>query len=133
MIYEFLYIDKPLTVWLPITLFIGTGSLLAITLCGIYSKKCHKSRTGIFLNSRHTRNYASWHVISNLVSDLRLRSRHNSERKHENDRSVQNHERERLLNFHGQETLQSSVQNQNNGNHVRELGRICHRHRKSDI
>lgn len=39
MIYEFLYIDKPLTIWLPIALFIGTGSLLAITLYGLYSKK----------------------------------------------------------------------------------------------
>lgn len=38
MVYEFLYIDKPLTVWLPIVLFIGTGGLLAITLYGIYSK-----------------------------------------------------------------------------------------------
>lgn len=39
MIYEFLYIDKPLTVWLPIALFIGTGGLLAITLYGFHSKK----------------------------------------------------------------------------------------------
>lgn len=73
MIYEFLYIDKPLTVWLPIALFIGTGSLLAITLYGLYSKKCHKSRTRILLNSRHTRNPASWHVVPIFVSDLRLR------------------------------------------------------------
>lgn len=40
MIYEFLYKDKPpVTVWLPITLFIGTCAFLALTLYGIYSKK----------------------------------------------------------------------------------------------
>lgn len=40
MIYEFLYKDKPpVTVWLLITLFIGTCAFLALTLYGIYSKK----------------------------------------------------------------------------------------------
>lgn len=96
-------------------------------------KKCHKSRTRIFLNSRHTHNHASWHAILILISDLHLRSRYNSERKHKNDGSLQNHERERLPNFRRQETVQSSLPNQNNGNHVRKLGRICHRHRKSGI
>ena len=92
-------------------------------------KKCHKRKTRIFLNSRHTHNHASWHVILILISDLHLRSRHNTERKHENNRSVQNHERERLPNFRRQETVQSSLPNKNDGNHVRELGRIrnCNR------
>ena len=48
MIYEFLYIDKPLTIWLPITLFIGTGSLLAITLYGFYSKNATKAEQEFF-------------------------------------------------------------------------------------
>lgn len=40
MIYEFLYKDKPpVTIWLLITLFIGTCAFLALTLYGIYSKK----------------------------------------------------------------------------------------------
>lgn len=40
MIYEFLYKDKPpVTVWLLITLFIGTCAFLALTLHGVYSKK----------------------------------------------------------------------------------------------
>lgn len=40
MIYEFLYKDKPpVTVWLLITLFIGTWAFLALTLHGVYSKK----------------------------------------------------------------------------------------------
>lgn len=40
MIYEFLYKDKPpVTVWLLITLFIGTCAFLALTLYGLYSKK----------------------------------------------------------------------------------------------
>lgn len=39
MIYEFLYIDKPpVTAWLLVALFIGTGLFLALTLYGIYSK-----------------------------------------------------------------------------------------------
>ena len=48
MIYEFLYTDKPLTVWLPITLFIGTGSLLAITLYGFHSKNATKAEQEFF-------------------------------------------------------------------------------------
>lgn len=48
MIYEFLYIDKPLTVWLPIVLFIGTGSLLAITIYGLYSKNSTKAEKEFF-------------------------------------------------------------------------------------
>lgn len=40
MIYEFLYKDKPpVTIWLLITLFIGTCAFLALTLHGVYSKK----------------------------------------------------------------------------------------------
>lgn len=39
MIYEFLYIDKPpVTVWLPIVLFIATGAFLGLTLYDLYSK-----------------------------------------------------------------------------------------------
>lgn len=39
MIYEFLYKDKPpVTVWLLIVLFIGTGVFLTMTLYGLYSK-----------------------------------------------------------------------------------------------
>lgn len=39
MIYEFLYINKPpVTVWLPIVLFIATGAFLGLTLYGLYSK-----------------------------------------------------------------------------------------------
>ena len=48
MIYEFLYIDKPLTVWLPIALFIGTGGLLAITLYGFHSKNATKAEQEFF-------------------------------------------------------------------------------------
>ena len=48
MIYEFLYIDKPLTVWLPIALFIGTGGLLAITLYGFHSKNATKAEQVFF-------------------------------------------------------------------------------------
>lgn len=48
MIYEFLYEDKPLTVWIPIVLFIGTGSLLAITLYGFYSKNSTKTEKEFF-------------------------------------------------------------------------------------
>lgn len=48
MIYEFLYIDKPLTVWLPIALFIGTGDLLAITLYGFHSKNATKAEQEFF-------------------------------------------------------------------------------------
>lgn len=48
MIYEFLYNDKPLTVWLPIALFIGTGGLLAITLYGFHSKNATKAEQEFF-------------------------------------------------------------------------------------
>ena len=48
MIYEFLYKDKPLTVWLPIALFIGTGGLLAITLYGFHSKNATKAEQEFF-------------------------------------------------------------------------------------
>lgn len=48
MIYEFLYIDKPLTVWLLIALFIGTGGLLAITLYGFHSKNATKAEQEFF-------------------------------------------------------------------------------------
>lgn len=48
MIYEFLYNDKPLTVWLPIALFIGTGGLLAITLYGFHSKNAKKAEQEFF-------------------------------------------------------------------------------------
>ena len=48
MIYEFLYKDKPLTIWLPLVLFIGTSSLLAITLYGFYSKNSTKAEKEFF-------------------------------------------------------------------------------------
>lgn len=48
MIYECLYNDKPLTVWLPIALFIGTGGLLAITLYGFHSKNATKAEQEFF-------------------------------------------------------------------------------------
>lgn len=48
MIYEFLYNDKPLTIWLPIALFIGTGGLLAITLYGFHSKNATKAEQEFF-------------------------------------------------------------------------------------
>lgn len=48
MIYEFLYKDKPLDVWLPLVLFIGTGGLLAITLYGFYSKNATKAEQEFF-------------------------------------------------------------------------------------
>lgn len=48
MIYEFLYNGKPLTVWLPIALFIGTGGLLAITLYGFHSKNATKAEQEFF-------------------------------------------------------------------------------------
>lgn len=48
MIYKFLYIDKPLTVWLLIALFIGTGGLLAITLYGFHSKNATKAEQEFF-------------------------------------------------------------------------------------
>lgn len=48
MIYEFRYNDKPLTVWLPIALFIGTGGLLAITLYGFHSKNATKAEQEFF-------------------------------------------------------------------------------------
>lgn len=57
MIYEFLYIDKPLTALLPIILFISTAILLVTTLHGLYSKhstikdKVDSAVLGVFLTT----------------------------------------------------------------------------------
>lgn len=48
MIYEFLYIDKPLELWFPIALFIFTGILLSITLYGFYSKSSTETDRAFF-------------------------------------------------------------------------------------
>lgn len=57
MIYEFLYIDKPLTALPPIILFISTAILLVTTLYGLYSKhstikdKVDSTVLGVFLTT----------------------------------------------------------------------------------
>lgn len=134
MIYEFLYKDKPpVTVWLLIVLFVFTCMISTLTFYGIYSKNSTDADRAFFATVGVLVTIV-FGVVSIGSSAIYVYDHFTTPNENTKTTDLYKITKENdYLTFTAKKTVQSSVQNQNNGNHVRKLGRICNCNRQSGI